>query len=62
MPIFASIVFEYAAEDDVGLRTAFCEVLTSNYELVERKIDLAVPTSAFVFDNLTAGQDYNVKL
>ncbi len=37
-------------------------MLTSNYELVERKIDLAVPTAAFVFDNLIAGQDYNVKL
>jgi hypothetical protein len=62
MPVFASIVFEYTAEDDVGLRTASCEVLTTNYELVERKLDLAVPTAAFVFDNLAAGQDYYVKL
>ncbi len=62
MPVFTSIVCEYTAEDDVGLRIASCEVLTSNYELVERNFDLAVPTAAFVFDNLTAGRDYNVKL
>jgi hypothetical protein len=62
MSLFTSIICEYTTEDDVGLRTASCEVLTSNYELVERKLDLAVPTAAFVFDNLTAGQDYNVKL
>jgi hypothetical protein len=62
LPVFTSIVCEYTAEDDVGLRTVSCEVLTQNYELVERKLDLAVPTAAFVFDNLTAGRDYNVKL
>jgi hypothetical protein len=55
MPVFTSIVCEYTAEDDLGLRTASCEALTQNYELVERKLDLAVPTAAFVFDNLTAG-------
>ncbi len=60
MPVFTSIVCEYTAEDDLGLRSASCEVLTQNYELVERKLYLAVPTA--VFENLTAGQDYNVKL
>jgi hypothetical protein len=62
MPVLTSIVCEYTAEDDLGLRTALCEVLTQNYELVERKLDFVVPTAAFVFDNLTAGQDYSVKL
>ncbi len=62
MPLFTSIICEHTAEDNVGLRTSSCEVLTSNYELVERKLDLAVPTAAFVSDNLTAGQDYNAKL
>ncbi len=30
--------------------------------MVERKLDLAVPTAAFVLDNSTTGQDYYVRL
>ncbi len=52
MPVFNSIVWEYTAEDDVGLRTASCEVLTQNYDLVEWRLELSVPTAVFVFDNL----------
>jgi hypothetical protein len=62
MPFFTSIVCSYTAEDDVGLRTAFCEVLNQNYEVVEHKLVLAVPTAVFAFDDLTAGQDYYVKI
>ncbi len=36
--------------------------MSHNYELVERRLELSVPTAAFVFDNLTYGQDYYVKL
>ena len=62
MPLFTSIVCSYTAEDDVGLRTASCAVLNLNYEVVQQKLDLAVPTAVFTFDDLTAGQDYYVKM
>ena len=62
MPLLTSIVCSYTAEDDVGLRTASCEVLNQNYEVVKQKLDLAVPSAVFTFDDLTAGQDYYVKM
>jgi hypothetical protein len=62
MLVFTSIVCSYTAEDDVGLRAAFYDLLTQKYELVERKLDLAVSTAVFAFDNLTAGQDNYVKM
>ncbi len=62
MPLFTSTVCSYTAEDDVGIRTASCEVLTHNYVLVERKLYLAVPTAMLAFDDLTVGQDYYVNM
>ncbi len=46
MPLFTSIVCSYTDEDDVGLRKTLCEVLNQNYEVVEQKLDLAVPTAS----------------
>jgi hypothetical protein len=41
---FFSIIISYAAEDDAELQTALCEVLSPDNELVERKLDLPIPS------------------
>ncbi len=62
MPLVTSIICSYTAEVDVGLQTASYEVLNQNYEVVEPKLDLAVPTAVFAFEDLITGQYYFVKM